>query len=100
MLVKYSLPNKQAYPSLYDCLTLFIKSVSFFSASAYFFLFEVAFFFYFLNLASKFDFSTKSAISALFARFACFNLVVKFSAVITMNMISVFFFSVSLIFFP
>ena len=57
--------------------TLFVRSVSFFSASGCFMLFEVTFSFNSFNLSSKFVFSTELSISALVAKFAWFNLVAK-----------------------
>ena len=41
--VKYILPNKKSYAFSDICASLFAKSVIFFSASAYFVLFEVTF---------------------------------------------------------
>ena len=48
-------------------------------------LFEVTFLFKFFSLSSKSIFFTKSAISQLVAKFACFNIAVKVSAVNLLN---------------
>ena len=60
---KCFLPNKKSYPFLGICSTSFVRSVSFFSVSTCFSIFELIFLFKFLSLSSNSVFSTKSSIS-------------------------------------
>ena len=67
------------------CATLFVRSVSFFTASICFVLLEVTFLFNSFSLSSESVFSTKSFIPALVANFTCANLTAKFSRVNLLN---------------
>ena len=62
------------------CATLFLRSISLFSVSTCFILFEVTCL-YFFSLSSKSLFSTKSSIPSLVANFVSSNLAGEFSAV-------------------
>ena len=66
-----------AFSDIY--VTLFVKSVIFFSASTYFVLFEVNFLFKFFSLSSKSVFFIKAAISFLLTKYPCVNLAGKLS---------------------
>ena len=80
-LVKYILFNKKLYRLSGICVTLFFRSVSLFSASKFFVLYEVTFLLKCFNLSTKSVLSTKSSISALVVKFTCF----KFSVVKLLN---------------
>ena len=86
MPIKYIQPNEKSYPLSDICVTLFVRLISFFSASTCFVLFEVTFLCNFFSLSSKSVYILKSSISALVSKFfACFNLAETFLAVNLVN---------------
>ena len=91
--VKLILPSNISCPFSGVFATLFVRSVSFFSVSACFVLFEITFLFInFFSVLSNSVFSQKFAISALVAKFAFSNLAVNISTVKLLWSWSVFFF--------
>ena len=66
-------------------LQLYVKSGTFFFASACSVLFEITFLFKLFSLTSKYVFFTESEISFLLAKFACANITAKFYDINLLN---------------
>ena len=84
--VKYFAPLINWYIFIKFFANIFVNIIltfsdSWFNSSECFVLFEVIFLFNFFSLLLKSVSFTKSAISGFVAKFACFNIAVKFSTV-------------------
>ena len=80
-LVKYILPKKKQESFFDIASTFFFRSFNSFSTATCFVLFELILLLKPNSLLSRLVFFTKSTISLLFAKFGCFSLAAKCSAV-------------------